>query len=32
MRFYEVDDHYVCERCRKMLFKIQRHGGSVTGR
>jgi len=22
-RFYEVDDHYVCERCRKMLFKVR---------
>ena len=21
-RFYEVDDHYVCECCRKLLHKV----------
>ncbi len=21
-QFHEVGDHYVCERCRKMLFKV----------
>jgi hypothetical protein len=26
-RFYEVDDHYECERCRKALHKVDHSEG-----
>ena len=31
-RFYEVEDHYVCERCRKLLVKVHRQEGAAPGR